>query len=353
MYAQIVRPVNFRKLISYHEVKVRDSKAELIHSSGFLQDTHQLTRKHIIDHFERLHSLNMNCSVKNLHVILSFAQEDKLQTEQLIAIADEYMDGIAFGKQPYLVYRHRDTDILHVHIVSTHIRDDGRQINDHDIGKKRSSPMCRLLNQKYKLAARKHYKLADLLRDGTIQKLQYGKMETRITIEKIVANLLHSYAFATFDEFNTLLQTYNVRAIRGRPGSKMHERKGLCYQGLNEKGKVVGQWITASEMPFPAGQKALEQKYRQNLPQREESLMRIRNTIALAGPAATTEQLIADLRQEGIQTIRQDRDGYIFIDHHTRSVVTDTALGEKHRLPKVTMPETPARSHKHYKRRSR
>ena len=49
------------------------------------------------------------------HVSLSPHPDDKLTDEQQIAIAQEYMERMGFGNQPYYVFRHRDIEREHLH----------------------------------------------------------------------------------------------------------------------------------------------------------------------------------------------------------------------------------------------
>ena len=42
---------------------------------------------------------------------------------------------IGFGQQPFLVYKHEAGGQLHIHIVSTTIKEDGNRIITHNIGR--------------------------------------------------------------------------------------------------------------------------------------------------------------------------------------------------------------------------
>ena len=53
---------------------------------------------------------------------------DKLSKEKLKEIANEYMQKIGFGEQPYLLYQHHDAGHPHIHIVTTNIKADGKRI---------------------------------------------------------------------------------------------------------------------------------------------------------------------------------------------------------------------------------
>ena len=65
-----------------------------------------------------------------LGVALSGAPGDKLTDEQLAELAQNYMQKMRYGDQPYIAYKHGDTHNTHIHIVSVCVDEEGRKIND-------------------------------------------------------------------------------------------------------------------------------------------------------------------------------------------------------------------------------
>ena len=64
------------------------------------------------------------------HASLNPSPEDRLTDEQLREIACEYMERMGYGEQPYIVFKHKDIEREHLHIVSLRINELGRKIND-------------------------------------------------------------------------------------------------------------------------------------------------------------------------------------------------------------------------------
>jgi hypothetical protein len=342
MVAKITSPLSCRLVIEYHEKKVKAGVAEFLCASNFLKDIQKLSIADKKDCFQRLHALNKNTSRYTLQVVLGFPREEKLAKEKLIAIAVEYMEKIGFGQQPYLVYEHRDAGAPHLHIVTTIIRHDGSLIKQHNIGKLKSVPACKAINVKHRLMGKQIGKTTRPDKNEPVQKLQYGKMETGKSIKLVLDYVWRNYRFTSFEEFNAVLRQYNMRAFTGRPGGRIHKNKGLVYQMLNEQGKAIGGRVKASDMPFKAGLSALSQKYRENRLRREQDLERIRSLISLSNQKkpANMDQLVADLQNEKIQVIPHNGDKglakeYIFIDHQTYAVATDSHLGEAYRLEAI------------------
>jgi len=135
MVAIIKAGKTMRNILHYNENKVATNQASLIHSVNFAKDTDQLLSKDKIGMFEKLTTLNQRTSLNAIHISLNFDPSDKLSTEKLSNIAEQYMQEIGFGAQPFLVYQHFDSGHPHIHIVSTNIKADGKRISLHNIGR--------------------------------------------------------------------------------------------------------------------------------------------------------------------------------------------------------------------------
>jgi len=63
------------------------------------------------------------------HVSLNPHPDDRLTDAELTAIAQEYMEKMGYGEQPYLVFKHEDIKRTHLHIMSSRvdINDEKRQ----------------------------------------------------------------------------------------------------------------------------------------------------------------------------------------------------------------------------------
>ena len=69
--------------------------------------------------------------VKNLQFHATISTKGKEHDfDQLAKIAEQWLEKMGYGKQPYIIYGHRDTANNHVHIVSIRIDENGKKISD-------------------------------------------------------------------------------------------------------------------------------------------------------------------------------------------------------------------------------
>src|SRR5579875_397500 len=132
MVAVIHSGKSLRNILHYNEQKVSDGRAELIHSQNFAKDTELLFLKDKIGTLQKLASLNNRTKTNAVHISLNFDSSDELNGEKVKRIANNYMQQIGFGEQPFLVYQHHDAGHPHLHIVTTNIRCNASRIPLHN-----------------------------------------------------------------------------------------------------------------------------------------------------------------------------------------------------------------------------
>ena len=139
MVAKITVPNSIKRALNYNEQKLKEGKAQCIHAYNFLKEAEQLNFFEKLHRFEQLIALNKRATTNTVHISLNFGLNEKLEKEKLAEIATVYMQKIGFGEQPYLVYQHLDAGHPHIHIVTTNIKQDGKRISLHNLGRNESS----------------------------------------------------------------------------------------------------------------------------------------------------------------------------------------------------------------------
>jgi hypothetical protein len=340
MVAVIKFSSSLRNVLNYNENKLKQKKAEFIHSANYGKDTELLG---FTDKFKRLQkqmALNENSKKSVVHVSLNFDPSEKLKHKTLKGIADAYMQKIGFGDQPYLVYQHHDAGHPHIHIVSTTIKKDGNRIKTHNIGRNQSEIARKEIEQFFGLvkADSRRQKEAFQLKPVNAQKIQYGRSETKRAITNVLDAVLTDYKYTSFNELNAVLRQYNVIADRGNESSRVFKNNGLVYRVLDERGSKIGVPIKASDLYNNPGLKCLQEKFKNNTQLRQPFKLRIKNAIDLAfvkQSVGSVSELQKALQKEKIQlVIRQNEKGIIYgltyIDHIKKCVFNGSDLGKQY-----------------------
>jgi hypothetical protein len=288
---------------------------------------------------EKHNKLNKMATTKTLHVSLNFSPSDKLSDDKLVAIANGYMEKLGFGNQPYLVYKHEDAGHPHIHIVSTTIRKDGSRINTHNIGRNQSEKARKEIEQQYGLikAERQQQLLKPGIKPVDVEKVIYGKSETKRSISNVVGAVFSQYKFASLPEFNAALKQFNVIADRGNEEGRIYKNRGLVYRILDANGNKVGVPIKASSISCKPILDNLEQKFAANETAKEslKPFVKIKLDECLSQSSSTMKDLMEHLKQKNICTLlRQNAEGRLygitFVDNQNKCVFNGSDLGKSY-----------------------
>lgn len=96
-----------------------------------------------------------------IHISLNPNPQDVLSDDELTDIAERYMEGMGWGGQPYVVYKHTDIGRTHLHIVSTQVDSTGRKIGD-SRRNERSVALTEIIEREYGLRPAKGRKNTEL-----------------------------------------------------------------------------------------------------------------------------------------------------------------------------------------------
>ncbi|MBR2647884.1 MAG: relaxase/mobilization nuclease domain-containing protein [Sediminibacterium sp.] len=337
MVAKITIPKSIEAALNYNEKKVQKGNAVCLHAANYLKDAKQMNFYQKLVGFERLNSLNERATTKTLHVSLNFASSEKLSENKLQHIANEYMQKIGFGEQPYLVYKHEDAGHPHIHIVSTTIKSDGSRINTHNIGRNQSEKARKEIEQTYGLvkAERQQQLRSPGIKPVDVQKVVYGKDETKRSISNVVGVVFSQYKFASLPEFNAALKQFNVVADRGKEEGKIYKNRGLVYRILDATGNKVGVPIKASSISCKPILYNLEKKFTANETAKEslKPFVKIKLDDCLSQSPSTMKELVEYLKQKNIYTLlRQNAEGRLygitFVDNQNKVVFNGSDLGK-------------------------
>lgn len=320
--------------LSYNQQKVDQGEGKILFSNRIIQNADGSHNMYFnIKSFEPYLDANKRTEKPVVHISLNPHPDDKLTNEQLSHIAQEYMDKMGYGNQPYLIYKHEDLDRHHLHIVSVRVDENGKKLND-SFEKRRSEKVRKELEEKYKLIpAEKQNQSNDLpmkpinLKDGNIKK----------QVSNITNTLIRDYHFQSINEYRALLNIYGVTVeeVKGEVRDKVYH--GLVYSALNKKGEKTANPIKASLISRNVGPKALEKKYissKEALKDKKSynRTKQILSTLLKENPSR--KAFVKELAKNGISVLfRENEDhriyGVTFIDHREKVVFNGSRMGKK------------------------
>ncbi|OXG03662.1 relaxase/mobilization nuclease-like protein [Flavobacterium araucananum] len=339
MVAIIKTGHSLHKVFYYNENKVKEHVAECIGAGNYPIDVDKMGPTVKLNRFLKQLELNENVKRNSVHISINFDPSENYSKEKLMAIADLYMEKIGFGEQPYLVYQHYDSGHPHIHIVSINVERDGTRIDMQNIGKNRSEPARKEIEERFGLVKAQGNKISPdfKLKPILSGKIQYGRNESKKAITNVLNEVLSSYKYASLPELNAVLKQYNVLADRGNEDSRMFKAKGLMYRILDENEKPIGVPIKASLFYNKPTLKFLEEKFTSNTAGGISDIRRVKNAIDMAflRTEISLTELVKLLEKEGINTVfRKNSEGLLYgityVDHSTKCVFNGSRLGKQY-----------------------
>lgn len=165
-------------------------KVELLHEAGF--DCSGEIERYLKEKSQTYG--NTKTTRFQFHITAS-VKGQIMSAEELTSFARKLMTRAGYGKQPYFVYFHHDTDNNHVHILSTRIQSNGLPISDHQDFRKLNAAANRILSHDIK--------------DDIERMLSYD-----FTTEGQFANILRSHGYS----FERLSDGYRLFKSGGEAG---------------------------------------------------------------------------------------------------------------------------------------
>ncbi|MBS1663970.1 MAG: relaxase/mobilization nuclease domain-containing protein [Bacteroidetes bacterium] len=374
MLAIVESSTSIRQTLLYNENKIETGQAILLDAHNFWQEKEDLNLRDKLQRFKNLTVLNERCKANTIHISLNFHPIDNLTDKQMVKIAAQFMKGIDFQDQPWLVYRHHDAGHPHMHVVTTNIRPDGTRIKNDKRSPHQLMQLCQKIEMTHELtpvlvadlshARHLTYDQADRLilyksqANEPIHRLEYGEQSTKQGIARVLDHVLDKYAYTSLEHFNAILQFYRVRADRGSIHGAMYQNRGLLYRMIDTEGRKIGAPIKASAFQHHATLDDLERRFTLNVGKETDAIDRIEMEInykIYVKDCASLQDLREALWWDKISIVTpafyerptrkpaankptthppepaqfptpDDGHGFFFIDHLNRVVLRDTQI---------------------------
>ena len=337
MIAKISHGGSLYGVLAYNQIKVDELHADILFGNRIIEPPgdNPYTIEHISRSFGDYLTANRKTEKPILHISLNPDPKDCVSEEQFIKLAEQYMQRMGFGDQPYIVYRHNDIGREHLHIVSVRVDETGRAISD-SYEHERSMKVCRELEQQFDLtpATKKEWK------EGLpLSPVDYEGGDLKGQLAGVIRPIAREWRFQTLGEYRAVLSLYGITVdeVKGEYGGR--EYHGLSYSATDKDGNKVGKPFKSSVFGKEAGIAALEKRMlssaawvKSHKDIATDTAARIASAMQTAGrDRALFER---ELMRQGIGVVFRTNDagriyGATFINHADKTVFNGSRLGKE------------------------
>jgi len=196
--------------LDYNDRKVAKDVATLI--AGFNVDG--LSTKEINATFQRYEHRNLRTKRPAFHMSINPTARDNMKEGDIVKFACKMMEGLGYGRQPFLIYRHNDIDREHYHIVSIRTDETGKKINDFN-DRPRCLKLMKELQKEFGYSIGKDGQKKDVV---NISKFDPSAGNVKGQLTAIYKESLQ-YNFTSVDQFKLILRRAHV-SLSVRTGVK-------------------------------------------------------------------------------------------------------------------------------------
>ena len=262
MIAKISSSENLAGALSYNFKKVVSGDASILLAEGlYANPGGGYTMEEVLSDMQA--AIPKKCRTKNVvfHCSLNPHPDEKLSDEQLTQIAQEYMQTLGYGEQPYIVFKHNDIAREHIHIVSLRVNSAGEKIND-KFENRRSKRITDHLEQKYGLIPSTPTKEQRTNAPASQEHLPLDNIRSEMA--QTLRELLTHYHFCSLGEFKAILGAYQLTVEEVKNTYRGREYNGLVYAPTDAAGNKLCPPLPASKIGRGVGYAAVQHKMKQS-----------------------------------------------------------------------------------------
>lgn len=197
--------------VEYNDKKVEKGKGELMAMKNFPSFINKESSSQEVKQYLKAISQSNKVKKPQFHAVLSTKFQEHSKNE-LKTIAEEFMQEMKYGQQPYILIFHNDTENNHIHIVSTRV--------DKKTGKKIDDSFERLKSQKAL------QKVMDKL---------YPEQKLNETLEKLL-----NYKYSSLNQLKELLERNGFKLSKN---SDDENQLDILKNGVLQK-KLIGNQLS-------------------------------------------------------------------------------------------------------------
>lgn len=146
MIAKQIKGKDFYGVLAYNEKKVGQGMGYVLDTNITYGKTVDMTQE-----FNIVRQLRPRLGKAVYHVSLSLPYEDTLSDKQFTSLGMDYLKGMGFDDNQYIIYGHRDQEHEHIHIIANRVKFSGELVRDSK-DYERSERLVRKLELNYSLS---------------------------------------------------------------------------------------------------------------------------------------------------------------------------------------------------------
>ena len=228
--------------LRYNEDKVRSGVASVLCTANIGSDD--------LDVVNRVFEQREREAIRELeHVSFQMSVNpsvsDDIDEARIPAFVEELMEGLGYGNQPWVVFRHNDIERVHYHVVSIRVNEDGRKIRDY-YEKRQCDRIVQALEGKYGYVKGRAEETPEREK-ASLPVFNEGSGDVVRSIEDCVRDSL-TYHFTTERQFAEILRCHGVRVQEGLGTRDLSVH--LSFQGLDRDGRPCTGSVSDAQLPF-------------------------------------------------------------------------------------------------------
>tara|TARA_R110002049_G_scaffold2761_3_gene22551 strand:- start:1417 stop:2292 length:876 start_codon:yes stop_codon:yes gene_type:complete len=232
MIAKQVKGKDFYGLLAYQEKKAAEGKGYFLDANIVHGKTVNMTKE-----FNLVRQLRSGLNKAVYHVSLNLPHSDNLADKEFISLGWDYLQGMGFDDNQYIMYRHIGQKHQHIHIIANRVKFSGDVVCDSkDYG--RSAHLIRKLEKKYGLTELKDVELskkASPTKKELEKAIRTGRSPIRFLLQQKIDEALSNSSdvseFITAVEQKNILPKFNVSKTTGRVTGISFKYQDVIYKG--------------------------------------------------------------------------------------------------------------------------
>src|SRR5579859_350968 len=243
-----IKGKGFRGALRYNLDKVERQVAEVLDHSFA-----SVSEKSIIKEIQFVRMLRPNLQKYFYHTSINFPPSEDLTNQMMTQIGHDYLKANGFIQHQFIMFRHKDADHPHLHILVNRIGYDGKVLSDSN-DYKRSETILRDLEVKYNLTRvtpSKEVKARAMTKDELEMMKRTNGLSQKLKLQVIVKNLLKERRGMTTQEFIQALESKGVNVLFNQAKTGFVSGISYGYAGFTIKGVKLGndfKWSSIKNM---------------------------------------------------------------------------------------------------------